>query len=67
MINIPLDSVVGTRIKIENSIGVFLSMGVNCLVHSYQEGLKQFSLHLNYMYFKVNDSKHCILCSDTLM
>lgn len=47
MINIPLDSVIGTRIKIENSTDVFPSVGVNCLVHSHQEGLKQFSLHLN--------------------
>lgn len=29
-----LDSVIGTQIKIENSTGIFPSVGVSCLIHS---------------------------------
>lgn len=67
MIYFPLDSVTGTRIKIENSTGLFPSVGASCLVHRHQEGLSQFSLHLNQMDFKANDAKHRILCSDSLI
>lgn len=68
MIYFPLDSVTGTRIKIENSTGIVSICGCQLLGYrAAQEGLGQLSLYLNQTYFKVNDAKLCILCSDILI
>lgn len=37
MIYFSLDSVIGTQIKIENSTGIFPSVGVSCSVYSHNK------------------------------
>lgn len=68
MIYFPLDSVIGTRIKIESSTGIFPSGGCQLLGTQWVKKCStKFPLYLNQIYLKANDAKLGVLGSDTLV